>query len=223
MAAHAVMDGRPFVEQLKTEMEVHLRKLSDAPLATAGASEVSALSPLLKMALKNEMEAAEVAAEWMETTPELEARLALAQHAGDEARHYQLLAEKTQSLVSLEGFDPLVPPSPVLRYLRSLPTTVERIAAALVAREAMGGRRNAQFLKFLEASGRQDLAQLYRDVINPDEERHHKTGCALLARLAITPEAQRAARRAALLLLEIGDQVRTAAMEKTGAPVVPGC
>src|SRR5712692_2356554 len=119
MAAHAVMDGRPFVEQLKTEMEMHLRKLIDAPLATAGASEASVLSPLLKMALKNEMEAAEVAAEWVETTPELEARLALAQHAGDEARHYQLLAEKIQGLgVSLEGFDPLVPPSPVLTYLR---------------------------------------------------------------------------------------------------------
>ena len=224
MAAHVARDGKPFVEQLKAEMEVHLRKVDGAPLAGAQIGKPENVSALLKMALKNEIEAAEIAAEWMASTPELEAKLALARHAGDEARHFQMVAEKARELgVSLEGFDPLVPPSPVLTYLRSLSTTVERIAAALVAREAMGGRRNAQFLKFLEAAGQKDIAQLYREIINPDEERHHQAGCAVLARLAVTREAQEAARRAALRLLEIGDQVRTAAMEKTGAPVVPGC
>ena len=137
---------------------------------------------------------------------------------------FRSLAEQARAIgVSLEGFDPLVPPSPVLAYLRTLRTTVERIAAALVAREAMGGRRNAQFLSFLDAVGQKDIAGLYREVINPDEERHHQAGCAVLAALAITPEAQESARRAATRLLEIGDQVRTAAMEKTGAPAVPGC
>ncbi len=224
MAAHVAREGKPFVEQLKAEMEVHLRKLDEVPLTGAQIGEPENVSALLKMALKNEIEAAEIAAEWVASTPELEAKLALARHAGDEARHYQLVAEKACELgVFLGGFDPLVPPSPVLTYLRSLSTTVERIAAALVAREAMGGRRNAQFLKFLEAAGQKNIAQLYRDIINPDEERHHQAGCAVLVRLAVTREAQEAARRAALRLLEIGDQVRTAAKEKTGAPVVPGC
>src|SRR5207253_10874852 len=72
-------------------------------------------------------------------------KLALARHAGDEARHYQLLAEKVRALgVSLEGFDPLAPPSPVLAYLRTLDTAVERVAAALVAREAMGDRKSTR-------------------------------------------------------------------------------
>jgi hypothetical protein len=97
-----------------------------------------------------------------------------------------------------------------------------RIAAALVTREAMGARRNAQFLKFLEGVGQEGIAQLYRDVINPDEERHHQAGCSLLARLAATPEAQQQARRAAQLLLETGDRVRDVLLQK-GAPVVPGC
>jgi len=224
MAAQVAMEGQPFVEQLKGEMETLLRTLDKAPLPPADSSKPQILFTLLKMALKNEIEAAEIAAEWVATTPELEAKLALAQHAGDEARHYQLLAEKIgEGGVSLGDFDPLVPPSPVLTYLRSLRTTVERVAAALVAREAMGGRRNAQFLKYLEAAGQREIARLYRDVMNPDEERHHQAGCAVLARLAITPETQEAARRAALRLLEIGNQVRTATMEKTGAPVVPGC
>lgn len=218
------MDGKAFVEQLKAENEKLLSKLDVAPAIGAQSGGVAGLAALLKMALKNEIEAAEIAAEWVATTPELEAKLALARHAGDEARHYQLLAEQARALgVSLEGFDPLVPPSPVLAYLRTLRTTVERIAAALVAREAMGGRRNAQFLRFLEALGQKETARLYREVINPDEERHHQAGCAVLTALAITPEAQELAWRAATRLLEIGDQARTAAMEKTGAPAVPGC
>ncbi len=218
------MDGKAFVEQLKAESEKLLAKLDSAPPLRVPPAATPALVALLKMALKNEAEAAEIAAEWVPTTPELEAKLAFARHAGDEARHYQLLAEKVRALsVPLEGFDPLAPPSPVLAYLRTLDTTVERIAAALVAREAMGGRRNAQFVKFLEGLGQNEIAQLYREVINPDEERHHQAGCAVLAALAVTPQAQEAARRAAARLLEIGDQVRAAAMEKTGAPVVPGC
>jgi len=178
----------------------------------------------LKIALKNEMEATVIAAEWVASTPEFEAKLAFAAHAGDEARHYQFLEERARVLgVLLLGFNPLSPESPVLAYLRTLSSTVERVAAALVAREAMGRRRNVQFLKFLEAIGQKDLGRLYRDVINPDEDKHHQAGCAVLAKLASMDALQEQARRACKRLLEIGDQARTATMEKTGAPVVPGC
>ena len=216
------MDGTRFVAALKAEMEERLAKLNADP-APVELREPGKLAPLVKMALKNEMEAAVVAAEWVPTTPEIDARIALARHAGDEARHYELVAQEAVRLgVSLAGFDALEPPSPVLVYLRTLATTVERVAAALVAREAMGRRRNGQFLKLLDAAGRKELARLYRDVINPDEERHHESGCAVLARMAVTPEDQERARRAALRLLEIGDEVRTTLMEK-GAVLVPGC
>ncbi len=214
-----LMDGAAFVEQLKAENEALLRKLDADP----GSGAVD-LGPLLKMALKNEAEAAEIAASWVVSTPELDAKLAWARHAGDEARHYELLAEQARLLgVELAGFDPLNPPSPVLEYLRTLETTVQRVAAALLTREAMGARRNAQFLKLLESGGHRALAALYRDVINPDEERHHRSGCDLLARLAVAQDAQERARRAAQRLLEIGDRVRTSVMEKTGAACVPGC
>lgn len=213
------MNGAAFVEQLKAESEIILSKLDAEPAGSAGD-----LSALLKMALKNEAEAFAIAAEWVASTPELPAKLALARHAGDEARHYQLLEDAAGALgVSLAGFHLLEPPSPVLEYLRTLTTTEERVAAALVAREAMGGRRNAQFLKLLERMGQKDLAALYRDVINPDEDQHHRAGCRLLAELAKAPEAQERARRAAARLLEIGDRVRSTVMEKTGAACVPGC
>jgi hypothetical protein len=80
-----------------------------------------------------------------------------------------------------------------------------------------------QFLAFLDRIGQRDLAELYREVINPDEDRHHLSGCALLAELATAPETQQAARRAALGLLETGDRVRSNALQSTGAPVIPGC
>lgn len=217
------MDGWEFVSKLKEENEAILAKI-DEPSISSGAADGELLATLVKMALKNEMEAAEVAAEWVFTTPELSAKLALARHSGDEARHYQLIEEKARAMgISLDGFRPLDPPSPVLIYLRSLTTTPERIAGALVAREAMGGRRNVQFLAFLERAGQIELAALYREVINPDEDRHHLSGCAVLAELAATPETQQAARRAALGLLETGDRVRSKALEATGAPVIPGC
>ena len=217
------MNGAEFVAKLKTENESILAKIDEPPLSW-GVTKSELVAVLIKMALKNEIEATEIAAEWVSTTPELNAKLALARHAGDEARHYQLIEERARAKgVALDGFRPLDPPSPVLNYLRTLTTTPERIAAALVAREAMGGRRNVQFLAFLDRAGLGELAALYRDVINPDEERHHLSGCALLAELATTPETQQAARRAALGLLETGDRVRSNALENTGAPVVPGC
>lgn len=217
------MTGNEFVAALKAENESVLAKIDTPPLST-GVPDRKLLAAIMKMALKNEIEAAEIAAEWVPSTPELEAKLALASHAGDEARHYQLVEEKARAMgIALDGFRPLDPPSPVLTYLRTLVTTPERIAAALVAREAMGGRRNAQFLIFLDQVGQRDLAKLYRDVINPDEDRHHRVGCELLGRLATTPETQQAARRAAIGLLEIGDRVRSTALQQTGAPVIPGC
>ena len=217
------MDGTEFVTKLKAENEAILAKIDEPPISS-GVPKAELLATLVKMALKNEIEAAEIAAEWVSTTPELNAKLALARHAGDEARHYQLIEEKVRAMgISLDNFRPLDPPSPVLTYLRTLKTTPERIAAALVAREAMGGRRNVQFLAFLDRSGQRDLAALYRDVINPDEDRHHRSGCEVLAQLAAGVDTQQAARRAALGLLETGDRVRSNALQSTGAPVIPGC
>ena len=169
------MDGNEFVSKLKAENEAILAKIDEPPISSA-IPNGELLATLVKMALKNEIEAAEIAAEWVSTTPELNAKLALACHAGDEARHYQLIEEKARAMgISLDGFRPLDPPSPVLTYLRTLKTTPERIAAALVAREAMGGRRNVQFLAFLDRIGQREFAALYRDVINPDEDRHHRS------------------------------------------------
>ena len=222
------MTGTEFVAQLIAENEELLARI-DAP-AESRPSERSdpqsfdTLATLMKMALKNEMEAAEIAAEWVATTPELDAKVALACHAGDEARHYELVEARARSMaIPLDGFHPLDPPSPVLSYLRTLNSTVERVAAALVAREAMGGRRNAQFLAFLEQAGHGELAAFTGRSSIPTKTAiiAMAARCSHASRRLPRPRKRLAAQLGACF--ETGDRVRTAALRQTGASVIPGC
>src|SRR5580704_9596162 len=89
------MDGNEFVTKLKAENEAILAKIDEPPISSS-MPKGELFATLVKMALKNEIEATEIAAEWVSTTPELNAKLALARHAGDEARHYQLIEEKAR-------------------------------------------------------------------------------------------------------------------------------
>ena len=137
------MTGAEFVAQLKAENEVLLRKMDEAPDVSAAADRAAfagTLAAVVKMALKNEIEAAEIAAEWASTTPEIPAKLALVRHAGEEARHYQLIEAQARKMgIALDNFNPLETSSPVLNYLRTLTTTVERVAA-----RAGGSRSDGQ-------------------------------------------------------------------------------
>src|SRR5579872_2128690 len=155
------------------------------------------IANLLVLALKNELEATECAAAWIGTTPEIDVKLALARQAGDEAKHYRLIARRLEEL----GVDAATvdhgAPSPMLDFLASLATTVERVAAGQYAREALAVVRNDEFIRFCAARGDEVTATLYRDVIQPDERHHHELGRGLLRKLAVTHDAQEAARRAA--------------------------
>jgi uncharacterized ferritin-like protein (DUF455 family) len=180
---------------------------------------------LLKVALKNELEATEIAARWLVTTSEVEVKLALARQVGDEAKHYRLIAERLRALgVDLTGFDPLAKGwGPLFQYLDTLPTTVERVAAGQFTREAIAVVKNRQFIAFCEAAGDRETAALYRDVIEPDERYHHELGRTLLRRLATAPEAQEAARRAARRTLELAEELQRLARATAGIHHAPGC
>src|SRR5258708_12724906 len=125
-AAEGTMDGKEFVEQLCGENDFLLAKLDVPPVLGGSALEgrgeaMAPLAALLKMALKNEMEAAVIAAGWVGSTPELDAKLAFARHAGDEARHYQFLEEKARALgVPLQALAPPHPAHPSPTHLPPL-------------------------------------------------------------------------------------------------------
>jgi 1,2-phenylacetyl-CoA epoxidase catalytic subunit len=180
---------------------------------------------LLKVALRNELEATEIAARWLVSSDDVGLKLALARQVGDEAKHYRLIAERLGQLgIDAGTLDPLAGGfGPLFKYLDTLTTSVERVAAGQFTREAIAVVKNRQFIDFCERVGDKETAALYRDTIEPDERYHHELGRRLLLRLATSPESQAAARAAAGRTLTLADELQKKALATAGIHHAPGC
>lgn len=210
-----------FLAELDEQNRVALERIGTA-VACAPGGDVT-VAKLLRVALKNEIEAAECAAFWIGTTPEIDVKLALARQAGDEAKHYRLIEKRLGELgVDARAFEP-TPRSPMFGYLTALGTTVERVAAGQFTREALAIVRNEEFIRFCEEQDDVTTAVLYREVIQPDERHHHELGRRLLSTLAVTEDARRAARAASMKTLELAEELQEIARMKLGISRAPGC
>ena len=219
------MTAQEFVAQLDGENRQRLSRLApDDTLKPEVEGDLTVLN-LLKVALRNEIEATEIAARWLVTTDDVDVKLALARQVGDEAKHYRMIAERLRALgFDAKSFDPLAKGyGPLFQYLDTLTTTVERVAAGQFTREAIAVVKNRQFIEFCEHAADRDTAAMYRDVIEPDERYHHELGRTLLLRLATTPEAQATATRAARRTLELADELQRKALATAGIHHAPGC
>jgi 1,2-phenylacetyl-CoA epoxidase catalytic subunit len=214
-----------FVRGLDEQTQAILRRLEPEATLRPEVSGDLNIPNLLKVALKNEIEATEIAARWLVTTAEVDVKMAFARQAGDEARHYRMIADRLRELgVDAEAFNPLARGyGPLFNYLDTLTTTVERVAAGQFTREAIAVVKNRQFIEFCDRAGDRATATLYRDVIEPDERFHHQLGRSLLLRLATTPEAQERARRAAARTLELAEELQATALKTAGIHHAPGC
>lgn len=181
------------------------------------------VAKLLRLALKNEIEATECAAFWIATTPEIDVKLALARQAGDEAKHYRLIEKRLRELGVETNAADIAGRSPMFGYLTSLTSTVERVAAGQFTREALAVVRNEEFLRFCEDRHDPETALLYRDVIQPDERHHHELGRRLLATLAVTDAARQAALGASQRTLALAEELQEIAHIKFGISRAPGC
>src|SRR5207247_10627045 len=95
-----------FVQELENDVHEKLASLDLLKEPKIGVVDRSEIVRRLKMALKNELEASEIAAVWIPTTPETEVKLALARQVGDEARHYRLIEEHLEKMgIDLTAFD----------------------------------------------------------------------------------------------------------------------
>ncbi len=179
----------------------------------------------LKMALKSELEASEIAAAWMQSTPEVEIKLALARQAGDEAKHYRLIEKHLQAMnVDLTGFNPADGGyGPMFQLLSGFASTIERIGAAQFTREALALKKNEQFIEFCEAAGDRDTAELYRSEIQPDEQWHVHLGRDVLARYATTSELQEKARKAVEAVLDLAIKIQNKQVGEMKVSHAPGC
>lgn len=219
------MTAEEFVKRLDDENHTLLGRLApDDTLKPEVEGDLTVLN-LLKVALKNEIEATEIAARWLVTTEDVDVKLALARQVGDEAKHYRLIVERLRGLTfDASSFNPLAKGwGPLFQYLDTLKTTVERVAAGQFTREAIAVVKNRQFIQFCEHAGDRETAALYRDVIEPDERYHHELGRKLLLRFAVTPESQAAAARAARRTLDLAEELQRAALATAGIHHAPGC
>ena len=198
-----------------------------APIVAAGRTSLTDttagdLMTLLQVALANEINVAELAAVWMPTTRELDVKLAFARQTGDEAGHFQLVADRLRVL----GFDVETAPrtdNPLFVYLRGLRTTVERIAAGLYALESLAYAVNENFMAFCTARGDEETVRIYREYIQPDERAHHELGRRLLDKYATAPDLQQTAKQTVTTVLELAAATRAKAAEKMGSSCFPGC
>jgi uncharacterized ferritin-like protein (DUF455 family) len=211
-----------FVEQLEAFKAERL-----GPIIGAGRTSLADDAPgdatqLLQIALANEINVSELAAAWMPSTRELDVKLAFARQAGDEAGHFQLVADRLTAL----GFDVASfaqTDNPLFQYLRGLTTTVERVAAGLFTLESIAYGVNENFMAFCERRGDAETVRIYREYIQPDEQAHQQLGQRLLARYATTPELQQLARDTVGRLLELASATRANAAARLGTACFPGC
>jgi bacterioferritin (cytochrome b1) len=214
-----------FVRELDEGTQVILKRLApDDTLKPEVEGDLNVLN-LLKVALRNEIEATEIAARWQVTTDDLDVKMAFARQAGDEAKHYRMIVDRLRELgFDAAGFNPVAKGyGPLFQYLDRLKTTVERVAAGQFTREAIAVVKNRQFIEFCDRAGDKVTATLYRDVIEPDEHFHHLLGRSLLLRFATTPDDQEAARRAAARTMSLAEEIQLAALKTAGIHHAPGC
>ncbi len=217
------VSAKAFLGELDAESKLALDRIEVKSKGTGEDAQLS-VPRLLKLALKNELEAAEIAAVWLVDTAELDVKLALMRQCGDEARHFRLITERLAALaIDTTALDPRSGgPTALFVWLTSLTTTVERVAAGQFTREALAVVRNQVFIDFCEASGDDTTAALYRDIIQPDEQHHHELGRKLLGRYAVDVKSRDLARAASKKTLELAEELQEIARLK-GVVCVPGC
>jgi hypothetical protein len=214
-----------FIEELERENRAHLARIDAVRDETAMKADRPEVIRRLRLALRQEMEAAEIAALWLPTAQHVEVKLALARMCGDEAAHYRRIVERLAGLgENVAELDPFAEGrSGFYTFLAALSEDVERVAAACFTREAIGHLRNEQFIEFAERAGDPDTAAMYREHIQPDEWSHVLAGRALLERFAVGPAAQEKARAAARRTLELAEGAVEAIVHKQGMSCAPGC
>jgi len=221
MIRMSAMDPQAFVNELEAFKAQRL-----APLFGAGATSLGGEAEpkqLLQVALVNEISVSDLAAVWIPSTREVDVKIAFARQAGDEANHFNLVADRLTAL----GFDVAAFQQPadnaLFAYMKTLSNTVERIAAGLFTLESIAHGVNENFMAYCAARGDDETVRIYRDYIQPDELAHQRLGTTLLAKYAVTTELQTTARDAVAKVVEIAVASRAQAAVKLGTACFPGC
>ncbi len=223
MKIETTVDSKTFVDGLVDEMQQLFAQLGDQEALESESQGQVEVVTLLKLALQSELEASDIAAYWLPTTPEIEAKTILAEQCADEIKHYNLIAARLEEMgEDISNFDPVAEGySPLFQYLRGLRSTIERIAAGPFACEAVAEVRNAQFIEFCHSVGDTKTAKLYEDIVHPEEIHHYRAGRRFLEKYATTPEIQAKVVNAMRSSLAIADELQSLTAKATGLHAIP--
>ena len=203
------MNSSDFVAQLLKENTEVLKRLEPKETLEADVGKSINMVALLKAALRNEMEAIEIAALWIPDTAEPDIKLALARQTGDEAKHYRLIKERLKAIGEESSTPPAEAPpkTKLFGYLSSLTTSIERAAAGQFTREHIAMVKNDQFVNYCKEVNDTETLAMYQDIICPDEEYHHLLGKTILEKYATSDELQEQARAASLQTLHLAEEM----------------
>jgi rubrerythrin len=195
------MDGESFVKELVGTVDAFCATLDADPPAYCYVPLTTDQQRVMVMQcrLHNELRAADLYGSWLRSTDDFEVKSIMAQSAHEEMTHAVLLSGRIRDM-GHEPFDyrPLPAQTAMFNALEGLTSICQRIAGF-----PMAGETVATYLTLmsLESPTVPDwIKQPYRRITD-DEERHGSIPQALLARLAVTAEAQDEARRAVAMRL----------------------
>lgn len=167
------------------------------------AKETLDVVDFLRLAMKDAIESAEVAALWFVDCEDLDMKVGFAEQCGNAAAHYRALAARIASL----GADPFDPRSGgysrFFGFLRSLQTPEERAAAGLVTLRTFNIGRLSAFADLCAERADHESAALFRDQLAADDRRVFDIGWRILIASGATEESQARGRRAAFRIVEL--------------------
>ena len=199
-------DAETFIRDFHTKnqasLERHLVSLR-AAIAKEGLEAID----FVRLAMKDAIEAAEVAALWFVDCEDLAMKIRFAETCGAAAGHHRLLAARLAALGS-EPFDPRHGGySRFFGFLRSLQTPEERASAGEVTLRTFQLGRLALFAELCRAQGDQETAAMLGTTIVADEQKIMDAGWQALIAHSPTEECQARARRAAFRIVELSAEV----------------
>jgi hypothetical protein len=215
-----------FVSDFHAKNQASLERHLEAFRASL-AKETLDVVDFLRLALKDTIEAAEVAALWFVDCENLGLKIGFAEQCGSAARHHHLISARLAAL-GAEPFDPRTGGySRFFGFLRSLQTPEERSAAGMVTLRTFNLGRLATYADICTQKGDAETAALFREQLAPDESRVFDAGWKALLAASTTEESQARGRRAAFRIVELAGeaadplQLRKALPKRRAAPASP--
>ena len=217
------MHKNKFVVRLLECLNLEIEKLSKQ---ISGEGNTEAVVPpmpmLLKMALKNEWETSLLTSFWVTDEPEPNFRVSLAQLAGDEAKHFNLIKKRLDELGGSISKEDLDERTPLFHFLKKQMNTFDRIITGPFAREALAVARNKVFLNHCEKIQDQKTIEIYK-TIQEDEKFHHELGLRYADIYLKTQADLDRATEKMLEVLKVVDDIQEMIVMKKGLCQIPGC